>query len=147
MRRILGNRTVFKGALLVVSVLVALLVLGTIKTSGPSPATIEADRRPTTTTTTEPPPPGVVKVRIDNGIFRPSNLHINLEEIWIVQWINLDDREYIIRASDGAFESEPLGQGEIFEFDYSTLEPALHRYTAFVGFNRIPGSVETRPEQ
>jgi hypothetical protein len=34
-----------------------------------------------------------------------------------------------------------------FEFDFSTVEPAIYRQKASIGFNRIPGSVDTRPEQ
>ena len=143
----MGRRTLIQSTVLVAVVFVVLLAVGTVITSGPSDATTEAARVPTTTTTTEPPPEGLVVVRLSNGVFRPSNLAINIEEIQIVQWINEDPREYIIVGSDDTFESPPLNQGDTFEFDFSTLEPAIHRYTAFVGFQRIPGSVDTRPEQ
>lgn len=142
----MGSRNIMKSALLIVSVFVVLIILGALNTSSPSGATIEADRKPTTTTTTEPPPEGVTVVRIDNGVFRPANLKIDLEEIRIIRWINKDPTEYILVDSDGAFEIT-LGQNETFEFDYSTLEPGIHRYKALIGLQRIPGSVDTRPEQ
>ncbi len=135
-----------KSTLLVATVFVVLLVVGTLNTSSPSEATVQADRKPTTTTTTEPPPQGVTIVRIDNGAFRPANLKIDLDEIWIVQWINEDPREYQLVDSNGNFEVT-LAPGDVFEFDYSTLEPGIHRYNALIGFQRLPGSVDTRPDQ
>ena len=119
----MDNRTIMKSASFVLIVFVVLVAIGTLKTSGPSDATVESAKQPAVTTTTEPPPEGIAVVHIDNGVFRPANLSLDLEEEWIVRWINDD------------------------EFDYSTLEPAIHRYGAFIGFNRIPGSVDTRPEQ
>ena len=142
----MGRRNLMKAGVFVVVAFAAVLIAGSVMASGPSEETIAAGRVPTTTTTTEPPPEGVVIVRLSNGTFRPSNLRVNLDEIQIVQWINEDPREYIIRAA-GMFESEPLAQGDTFEFDYSTVEPAIHRYEALIGFQRIPGSVDTRPEQ
>jgi hypothetical protein len=153
MRRILANGTVFKSALFVGGVFVALIVVGSLFSSGPSEATIAADRQPTTTTTTEAPPEGVVVVHIDNGVLRPSNLEIDIEVIQIVKWINDDDRVFILEASDGAFVSPPLSQGDTFEFDYSTLPTALYRYKAVLDIDslfggvRIPGLVDTRPAQ
>jgi hypothetical protein len=141
------RRTLFQSIALVAIVFVAVLAIGTVVSSGPSEATQEAGRVPTTTTTTEPPPEGVVIVRLDNGVFRPSNLRIDLAETQIVQWVNEDPREYVIVGSGGTFESPTLAQGDTFEFDFSTLEPAIHRYNALIGFQRIPGSVDTRPEQ
>ncbi len=142
----MGSRNIVKSALLIIGVFVVLIALGSLNTSSPSEATVEADRQPTTTTTTEPPPEGIIVVRIDNGVFRPSNLKIDLNEIWIVQWINEDPREYALVDSTGAFETT-IAQNEVFEFDYSTLEPGIHRYNALIGFQRIPGSVDTRPAQ
>lgn len=141
------RRTLIQSIVLVAVVFVVLLAVGTVITSGPSAATEEAARVPTTTTTTEPPPEGVVIVRVSNGVFRPANLRIDLAVTQTIQWINEDDREYIIVGSGGTFESPPLNQGDTFEFDFSTLEPAIHRYNAVLGFQRIPGSVDTRPEQ
>jgi hypothetical protein len=141
-----GNRTIMKSALFIVIVSVVLVAIGTLKTSGPSDATIESDKTPIATTTTEAPPEGISIVHIDNGVFRPANLKMNLDEVWIVRWINDDDVEYLLQGSEDEFE-EQLAPGDSFEFDYSTLEPDIHRYRAFVGFNRIPGSVDTRPEQ
>lgn len=143
----MGRRTLIQSIGLIAVVFVVLLAVGTVITSGPSDATTEAGRVPTTTTTTEAPPEGVVLVRLSNGVFRPSNLAIDLDVIQIVRWTNEDDTEYVIVGSNDTFESPPLGNGDSFEFDFSTLEPAIHRYNALVGFQRIPGSVDSRPEQ
>lgn len=143
----MGRANVTKTAVFVAAVFAVLLVVGTVVQSGPSQATEEAGRVPTTTTTTEPPPEGTVTVRLDNGVFRPANLRIDLAEVQIVEWIVEDDREYIIRSSTGLFESDLLGEGDTFQFDFSTVEPAIHRYNALIGFQRIPGSVDSRPEQ
>lgn len=143
----MGRRNLMNTIFLVAGVFVVLLVIGTVITSEPSEATQEAGRVPTTTTTTEPPPEGTVKVRLNNGVFRPANLRIDLTEVQIVEWVIEDDREYIIRSSTGLFESELLGEGDTFQFDFSTVEPAIHRYNALIGFQRIPGSVDSRPEQ
>lgn len=142
----MDSRSIMKSMLLVVGAFAILLVLGALNTSTPSASTIEADRQPTTTTTTEPPPEGVTVVLIDNGVFRPANLKIDLDEIWIVQWINEDPREYVLVDSDGNFETT-LAEGDVFEFDYSTLEPGIHRYKALIGMQRIPGAVDSRPKQ
>ena len=145
----MGRRTLINSTLLVLGVLVVLLLGAQLPFANSAPAdeVIEAGRAPTTTTTTEPPPEGVVIVRIDNGSFRPANLAIDLEVTQIVQWVNEDPREYVIIGSGGTFESPPLQQGDTFEFDFSTLEPAIHRYNAVIGFQRIPGSVDSRPAQ
>lgn len=140
------NRTIMKSAVFVLVVFVVVVAIGTLKTSGPSDATVESAKQPAVTTTTEPPPEGIVVVHIDNGVFRPANLSLDLEEEWIVRWINDDDVEYVLQDTEDEFEVQLMPNGE-FEFDYSTLEPAIHRYRAFIGFNRIPGSVDTRPEQ
>lgn len=149
----LDNRTIFKSALFVGGVFIALIVTGSFISSSPSDATVEADRQPTTTTTTEPPPEGVFIVHIDNGVLRPSNLEIDIAVIQIVEWVNTDDRVFVIEATDGSFASPPLGTGDSFRFDYSTLPTALHRYKAVLetdslfGGVRIPGLVDTRPAQ
>ncbi len=149
----MANRTVFRSALTVAAVFVGLIVLGAVLTSGPSQATIDAGRLPTSTTTTEPPPEGVTVVFIDNGVLRPSNLEINTEAVQIVQWINRDEREFIMEDSTGNFVSEPMRKGDMFEFDYSTLPPGLYRYKAILvtdsifGGVRIPGLVDSRAEQ
>ena len=142
----MGTRTIMKSAAFVVVVFVVLLGIGALKTSGPSDATVASDKAPIATTTTEAPPEGIAVVHIDNGVFRPANLKINLDEVWIVRWVNDDDAEYLLQGTEDEFEVE-LGPGATFEFDYSTLEPDIHRYRAFIGFNRIPGSVDTRPKQ
>lgn len=117
--------------------------------SGPSAETIEKDRVPATTTTTEAPPEGIAIVRITNGSFRPSNLKIDLTEQWIVQFRHEDvaEREYTIEARNGMFASGPLTTGDIFEVDFSQEEPNIYRYFAFLGNTRIPGSIDTRPDQ
>jgi len=142
----LGRRNVITSAVLVVGLFAVLVVVGSLRTSTPSSATVEADRKPTTTTTTEPPPEGVTVVRISNGVFRPANLRIDLDVIQTVKWINEDDREYNLVSSNEEFDVV-LAPGDEFEFDYSTVEPAINRYNALVGFQRIPGSVDSRPTQ
>ncbi len=130
------------------TVIVALL-LGACA-SGPSDAALEADRAPTTTTTTEPPPEGITVVIIEGGRFRPSNLKLDLTEFQIVEWRHEDsaEREYVIEAREGEFEPSPtLAPGDTFQVDFSGLEPGIYRYFSFLGNNRIPGSVDTRPAQ
>jgi hypothetical protein len=137
----------------IAGVFVAVVVLGSVLSSGPSQATIDADRQPTSTTTTEPPPEGITVVFIDNGVLRPSNLEINIDVIQVVQWINRDDRIFTLEDGDGNFLSDPMGKGDMFEFDYSKLPPGLYRYKAVLatdslfGGVRIPGLVDTRAEQ
>lgn len=140
------NRTIVKSVLLVIGVFAALLVAGLAVASSPSADVTEAAKLPTTTTTTEPPPEGVFVIKIDNGSFRPSNVLLDLDEIWIVKWVNGDPREYVMADKGGLFEVT-LGPGDEFEFDYSTLEPGIYRVFATVGFNRIPGTIDTRPAQ
>jgi hypothetical protein len=120
--------------------------------SGPSQAALDRNQAPATTTTTEPPPEGVTVVIIENGKFTPSNLEIALEEIWIVKWENQDPpREYQITSRDrnaegeSLFESPVLAPGDTWEFDFSTLEPDIYRYNTYIGNQRIPGLVDTRP--
>ena len=114
--------------------------------SGPASPNLPA---PTTTTTTEAPPEGVVVVAITNGAFRPSNLKIDLNRTPIVRWLHEDtaEREYTIVARNEEFASNAMTPGDTFEFDFSTLEPGIYRYYSFLGNSRIPGSVDTRPEQ
>ena len=141
------RRTLVQSIVFIAVVFVLLLAVGTVITSSPSAAVEEAQRVPTTTTTTEPPPEGVGIVRLTNGAFRPANINMDLAVTQTIQWINEDDREYIIIGAGGIFESPPLAQGDTFEFDFSTLDPGIYRYNAVIGFQRIPGSVDTRPEQ
>ena len=125
------------------------LVLGACG-SGPSPEALAADRAPTTTTTTEPPPEGITIVLIEGGRFRPSNLKLDLDEAWIVEWRHEDEaeREYVIEARDGEWEDSPtLSPGDTFQVDFRELEPGIYRYYSFLGNNRIPGSVDSRPQQ
>jgi hypothetical protein len=139
--------TIVKSAVLIAGVFVVVLIVGSVISSGPSDATVAQAKPPTTVTTTEPPPEGVAIVRLSNGVFRPANLKLDPAEIPVVQWVNEDPREYVLVSLEGAFESPPLGQGDTFEFDYSTLEPGIHRYNALIGAQRVPGSVDTRPDQ
>lgn len=117
--------------------------------SGPSEAARERAEQPSTTTTTEPPPEGIVIVSIDNGRFSPANLDIDLEEFWIVRWENNDPpREYQIISRDaGVFESPVLLPGDNFEVDFSALPEDIYRYNTFLGQQRIPGLVDTRPSR
>ena len=143
----MGRRNLINATIFLAVVFAVLVIVGSQMSSGPSQEAIDADRRPSTTTTTEPPPEGFVIVKISNGVFRPSNLKLDLNEIQSVRWENEDDVEYIILGNGGIFESPPLNQGDTFEFDFSTLDPGIHRYNAIVGFQRLPGSVDTRPDQ
>ena len=129
---------------LVVAAILALMASACA--SGPSSDDL---RPPTTTTTTEPPPEGVIFVSIQNGSFRPSNLDVDLDTTPIVRWVHEDDpeREYVIEARNGEFSSGPLTTGDTFEFDFSTLEPNIYRYFSFLGLTRVPGTVDTRPDQ
>lgn len=129
------------------TVIIALL-LGACS-SGPSDAALESGKTPVSTTTTEPPPEGIAVVIIEGGRFRPSNLKLDLDQEWIVEWRHegIAEREYTIEARNGEFKSEVMTPGSVFQVDFSELEPAIYRYFSFLGNNRIPGSVDTRPEQ
>jgi hypothetical protein len=115
--------------------------------SGPSPEALDRNQPPSTTTTTEAASAEVVVVRIENGKFSPSLLEIDLTKQWIVRWENDDPpREYtIISRTAGLFESPVIKPGESWEFDFSKVEPGLYRYHTFVGDQRIPGLIDTRP--
>jgi hypothetical protein len=117
--------------------------------SGPSAAVLETHQLPSTTTTTEPPPEGVFIVHITNGAFSPANLDLDLNEYTIVEWRNDDaPREYQITSRDaGLFESPVLKPGDSFQVDFSQFPPALYRYNTFLGAQRIPGLVDTRPSR
>ncbi len=121
--------------------------------SGPAPEVLAAGRTPSTTTTTLPPPEGVTVVRIANASFRPSNLTLDIDREWIVEWRNEDDREYQIISRDRndegerIFESPMLVEGDTWQVDFRDLEPAVYRYFMTLGAQSIPGLVDTRPEQ
>lgn len=130
-----------------VTAIIALL-LGACS-SGPSDAALEAGKVPVSTTTTEAPEEGIAVIIIEGGRFRPSNLKMDLDETWIVEWRHQDvaEREYTLEARNGEFTSPVLGPGDVFEVDFSQFEPGIYRYFSFLGNNRIPGSVDTRPDQ
>ncbi len=116
-------------------------------TSGPSYEALARNQPPPTTTSTTLPPEGVVIVTIENGKFTPAVLDIQLENEWIVRWVNSDPpREYVLVSGD-TFESPLLLPGDVFEFDFSELEPAIYRYYTYIGNQRVPGMVDTRPER
>ncbi len=140
------KKSIIKSAILVGGIAVVLVLVGLAFQSAPSDAVAEKATPPTSTTTTEPPPEGVIIVRIDNGSFRPSNVKLDLNEVWIVKWVNEDPRDYVLADKDDRFETL-LKPGDEFEFDYSTLEPGIYRVNATVGFQRIPGTIDTRPDQ
>jgi hypothetical protein len=125
----------------------SMTVLAAACGSGPSEAALALNQLPSTTTTTQPPPEGVVVVHISNGAFQPANLQIDLDTFWIVEWRNDDaPREYQVTSRDaGLFESPILMPGDSFQVDFSQFEPALYRYNTFLGNQRIPGLVDTRP--
>ena len=132
-----------------VTIIIAIGLLTGACSSGPSDAALEGGRVPVSTTTTEPPPEGIVVVLIEGGRFRPSNLKVDLNTEWIVQWQHGDsaEREYVIQERNGEFESETLTPGDTFEVDFRDFEPGIYRYFSFLGNNRIPGSIDTRPSQ
>ncbi len=125
----------------------ALLVVAGACASGPSPEARARNVAPSTTTTTEPLPEGVSLVRIRNASFQPAVLELNVNQTPVVRWENLDDVEYTILARRQEFESPPLPPGGSWEFDFSTLEPAVYRYLITRGAQTIPGLVDTRPAQ
>lgn len=144
-RGTLGRQTLIKSTLLVLGVFLVFAVVGSIITSAPSSAVVEADRKPTTTTTTEPPPEGVAFIQIVNGAFRPAILPLDLDVTQTVVWTNSDDVTYLMTSQ--IWEDVELEPGGQFEFDFSELPPAIYRYNGTIGFQRIPGSVDTRPSQ
>jgi hypothetical protein len=143
----LSVRSNVRSRLAILTIVAAMLAVSCA--SGPSDATKEQGRVPVSTTTTEPPPEGIEVVTITNGSFRPSNLKLDLDEAWIVEWRDEDDpsREYVIQARNGEFESPVLHPGDTFQVDFSELEPGIYRYYSYLGNTRVPGSIDTRPTQ
>ena len=143
--------------IIVVTIVVVggLALVGSASSSGPSEDATARSEPPPTTTTTEPPPEGVIIVRITGGAFRPSNLDVDLNEATVVQWRHEDDPDYtyILESrdkdenGDPLFVSPELAFGDTFEVDFGELEPDIYRYFSFLGNNRIPGTVDTRPQQ
>lgn len=117
--------------------------------SGPSDAALASGRAPQSTTTTEAPEEGSVVIIIEGGRFRPSNLKLDLSQAWIVEWRHEDsaEREYTIEARNGEFESGLLTPGDVFSVDFREFDEGIYRYFSFLGNNRIPGSIDTRPDQ
>ncbi|MBT8212975.1 MAG: hypothetical protein KJN71_07500 [Acidimicrobiia bacterium] len=157
-------------------VLAALALVATACSSGPSPEALERNIAPSTTTTTEPLPPGIVIVVIENGAFRPSNLELDLQEFYIVEWRHQDTQSADDDGNPRTFEiatrrgelgaqaraaqetGDPdarcnpciefdLELGDVHQIDFRELEPGLYRYFTFLGQNRIPGTIDTRPSQ
>ena len=135
---------------------VALLVfIGASNESGPSDDAVTANRPPPTTTTTEPPPEGVIVVLLRGGAFRPSIVALDLDEATIVQWKHEDSADfiYVIESrdkddnGDPLFMSGELGPGDTFEVDFSEFPVDIYRYFSFLGQQRLPGTVDTRPDQ
>ncbi|NNF69681.1 MAG: hypothetical protein HKN01_07900 [Acidimicrobiia bacterium] len=156
--------------------LAALALMVTACASGPSPEALERNLTPSTTTTTEPLPEGVVIVVIENGAFRPSNLELDLVETYIVEWRHQDTQSIDDEGNPRTFSIETrrgeLGAqaraaqetgdpdarcspcvefeielGEVHQIDFRDLEPGLYRYFTFLGQNRIPGTIDSRPAQ
>jgi len=138
--------TGIKSALLIIGIAAVVVIGGLLYQSAPSDAVAEKAIAPTTTTTTEPPTEGSLVVRISNGSFRPSNVKLDLDEVWIVRWVNEDPVEYLMADKSGLFETT-IPEGGEFEFDYSTVEPGIYRVFATIGFQRIPGTIDSRPQQ
>jgi hypothetical protein len=115
--------------------------------SGPSDDAIARNVSPSTTTTTEPLPEGIALIRITNASFQPAVLELDPTVVPVVRWENLDDVEYIIFGRGDAFESPAVPPGGTWEFDFSTLEPAVYRYLIIRGNQTIPGLIDTRPAQ
>lgn len=141
------RKTLIQSSVLVFALFLLFALIGSAIASGPSDEVLAADRRPTTTTTTEPPPEGVAFVTITNGAFRPAILNIDVTETQTVRWANEDDVDYLFTSTADLWEPVDLGPGAEFEFDFSTVEPGIYRYNATIGFQRVPGSVDTRPDQ
>jgi hypothetical protein len=128
----------------VVTALVVFALAAAACSSGPS---FPNARPPTSTTTTEAPEVGVQIVRINNGSFQPSNLAISLDDFSVLRFIQEDaDRTYTLVSSDGLFENVELNQGDVFDVDLTGQEEKIYRFSALFGFNRLPLSVDTRPD-
>ncbi|MEK7253053.1 MAG: hypothetical protein AAB198_07390 [Actinomycetota bacterium] len=138
----------------VIGLLSATALLLAACASGPSLAALERNELPSTTTTTEAAPEGVTVVIIDNGRFTPQGVVLDLEVSWIVEFRNQDPpRAYQIVSRDNGddgeplFQSETLAPGDSFQMDFSAFPPDVYRYSAFLGNQRIPGQVDTRPSR
>lgn len=128
----------------VVTTLVVLALAAAACSSGPS---FPDARPPTSTTTTEAPEVGVQIVRINNGSFQPSNLAISLDDFSILRFIQEDaNRTYTLVSTDGLFENIELNEGDVFDVDMTGKEEQIYRFSALFGFNRLPLSVDTRPD-
>jgi hypothetical protein len=144
-------------SIIIVTIVVVggLALIGASTSSGPTEEAAAKEERPPITTTTEPPPEGVTVVKITGGAFRPSNLDVDLTVTPLVQWRHEDtaERTYVIVSrkvddnGDPLFTSPELGPGDTFEVDFSAYEPDIYRYSSFLGNNRIPGTVDSRPQQ
>ena len=75
---------------------------------------------------------------------RPMN-----DSLGFVTVTKVDDNTIQVRIPPKAeWEPSPLlTPGDTFQVDFSGLETAIYRYYSFLGNNRIPGSIDTRPQQ
>lgn len=126
---------------------ITLVALGLIAAACSSGSSFPDAKPPTTTTTTEAPEMGVEIVRISNGSFQPSNLQLDLAETSIIRFVQEDaDRTYTLVSGDDLFENTELNEGDEFDVDLGDLEEKIYRFSALFGFNRLPLSVDTRPD-
>lgn len=124
-----------------------LVVMGLAVAACSSGSSFPDARPPTTTTTTEAPEVGVQIVTISNGSFQPSNLALDLDEISIIRFVQSDaGRTYTLVSSEGLFENVELDEGDVFEVDLSEAGEQIFRFSALFGFNRLPLSIDTRPD-
>ena len=82
-------------------------------------------------------------IEIRNGSFHPAALDLTEQDSGLVEFVNLDDREYEIVARGDEFGPITLLAGEAFEVDFSLMEPGVVRYNAFLGNARLQGFVDT----
>ncbi|MDJ0961310.1 MAG: hypothetical protein QNJ88_11665 [Acidimicrobiia bacterium] len=124
--------------------------------SGPSQEALDRNRKIATTTTTEPPPEGTTVIKIVNGAFQPAIVEIDLDVTPIIEWrhedTSIEGATYVISTTtrvDGElpFQSDELALGDTFTVDFGQLPPDIYRYFALIGFNRLPGTIDTRPKQ
>ena len=129
-----------------IRLVIVLLALGVVAAACSSGSAFPDALPPTTTTTTEAPEIGVEIVRINNGSFQPSNLKLDLNEVSIIRFVQEDDRTYVLQSSDRLFEPLEMNLGDEFEVDLTGGEEKIYRFQALFEFNRLPLSIDTRPD-